>query len=56
VLYALAPKSMDAILNQGYKMFPDSAAAKGKKEEKKPEEQLSSEGVAFAYLMRGIHW
>jgi short-subunit dehydrogenase len=54
VLYALAPKSVDVILNQAYKLFPDSAAARGKKEEK--EEPVSSEGVAFAYLMRGVHW
>jgi NAD(P)-dependent dehydrogenase (short-subunit alcohol dehydrogenase family) len=54
VLYALAPKSTDVILNTAYKLFPDSAAARGKKEEK--EEPVSSEGVAFAYLMRGVHW
>jgi short-subunit dehydrogenase len=54
VLYALAPKSVDVILNTAYKLFPDSAAARGKKEEK--EEPVSSEGVAFAYLMRGVHW
>jgi NAD(P)-dependent dehydrogenase (short-subunit alcohol dehydrogenase family) len=54
VLYALAPKSVDVILNTAYKLFPDSPAARGKKEEK--EEPVSSEGVAFAYLMRGVHW
>jgi short-subunit dehydrogenase/thioester reductase-like protein len=54
VLYALAPRSVDVILNTAYKLFPDSAAARGKKEEK--EEPVSSEGVAFAYLMRGVHW
>jgi short-subunit dehydrogenase len=54
VLYALAPKSVDVILNTAYKLFPDSPAAVGKKEAK--EEPVSSEGVAFAYLMRGVHW
>jgi len=54
VLYALAPKSVDVILNTAYKLFPDSPAALGKKQAK--EEPVSSEGVAFAYLMRGIHW
>ena len=54
VLYALAPKSVDVILNTAYRLFPDSPAARGKKEDK--EEELSSEGVAFAYLMRGVHW
>jgi short-subunit dehydrogenase len=54
VLYAIAPKSVDVILNTAYKLFPESAAATGEKKEK--EEPVSSEGVAFAYLMRGVHW
>jgi NAD(P)-dependent dehydrogenase (short-subunit alcohol dehydrogenase family) len=60
LLYNIAPKASDAILNTAYKLFPDSSAAKGKaKEDGKPaekEQELSSEGVAFAYLMRGVHW
>jgi NAD(P)-dependent dehydrogenase (short-subunit alcohol dehydrogenase family) len=59
LLYNVAPKASDAILNTAYKLFPDSTAAKGKAEEDgKPakEEELSTEGVAFAYLMRGVHW
>jgi NAD(P)-dependent dehydrogenase (short-subunit alcohol dehydrogenase family) len=59
LLYNVAPKASDAILNTAYKLFPDSKAAKGKAEEDgKPakEEELSTEGVAFAYLMRGVHW
>jgi thioester reductase-like protein len=59
LLYNLAPKASDAILNTAYKLFPESKAAKGKAEEDgKPskEEELSTEGVAFAYLMRGVHW
>ena len=31
VLYALAPKSVDVILNTAFKLFPESAAAKGEK-------------------------
>ena len=31
MLYAIAPKSIDAILNTAYKLFPDSSAAKGEK-------------------------
>ena len=54
VLYALAPKSVDVILNQAYKLFPESSAAKG--DAKRPDEAVSTEGVAFAYLMRGVHW
>ena len=53
VLYALAPKSVDVILNQAFKLFPESSAAKG---EKREDAQVSTEGVAFAHLMRGVHW
>ena len=63
LLYAISPKASDAILNTGYKLFPDSKAARGEKKaedgkpvEEKPEEEVSTEGVAFAYLMRGVHW
>jgi NAD(P)-dependent dehydrogenase (short-subunit alcohol dehydrogenase family) len=71
ILYAINPKSMDYILNSAYHMFPDSTAAKkGKKTVKKdggggedfsperyPEdEQATAQQIAFAYLMRGVHW
>jgi short-subunit dehydrogenase len=61
LLYNVAPKASDAILNTAYKLFPESKAAKGedkKKKDGKPakDEELSTEGVAFAYLMRGVHW
>jgi NAD(P)-dependent dehydrogenase (short-subunit alcohol dehydrogenase family) len=58
LLYNVAPKASDAILNTAYKLFPDSSAAKGKEDGKPPEkeQELSTEGVAFAYLMRGVHW
>ena len=58
-MYAVSPKSSDAILNTAYKLFPESKAAKGPPAEGKPaekEEEVSSEGMAFAYLMRGVHW
>ena len=59
LLYNVAPKASDAILNTAYKLFPESKAAKGEeKDGAKPakDEELSTEGVAFAYLMRGVHW
>ncbi|MDQ3729307.1 MAG: SDR family oxidoreductase [Actinomycetota bacterium] len=56
VLYSLAPKASDAILNQGYKLFPDSTAAKGGADKAAKDEEVSTEGVAFAYLMKGVHW
>ena len=61
ILYAINPKSMDYILNSAYHLFPDSRAAKG--EDRKPVEpedaageEASRQQVAFAYLMRGVHW
>ena len=71
ILYALNPKSIDYILNTAYHLFPDSAAAKGDgAKDKSPatakgtmgtraqttDEQATNQQVAFAYLMRGIHW
>jgi NAD(P)-dependent dehydrogenase (short-subunit alcohol dehydrogenase family) len=53
VAYALAPKAVDQILSTAYKVFPDSAAAKGKQD---PTEAASTEQVALAHLMRGVHW
>lgn len=53
VAYALFPKAVDQILSTAYKVFPDSAAARG---EKDPNEQASTEQVALAHLMRGVHW
>ncbi len=60
ILYAINPKSMDYILNSAYKLFPDSRAARGEKSEPtgrpSANEQASRQQVAFAYLMRGVHW
>jgi hypothetical protein len=65
VLYAISPKTVDIVLNTAYNLFPDSAAAKKKKEgdgkpapadEKKEDGEMSTEAVAMAYLLRGIHF
>jgi NAD(P)-dependent dehydrogenase (short-subunit alcohol dehydrogenase family) len=53
VAYALAPKAVDQILHMAFKVFPDSAAARG---EKDPNERASMEQVAMANLMKGVHW
>jgi NAD(P)-dependent dehydrogenase (short-subunit alcohol dehydrogenase family) len=54
VCHAVAPKLTQVLLNTAYNMFPDSAAAQGKKEtEKIP---LTPEQMAFAQLTQGIHW
>jgi NAD(P)-dependent dehydrogenase (short-subunit alcohol dehydrogenase family) len=66
ILYAVSPKTVDIVLNTAYNLFPDSTAAKGGKKDGKPlpaaekaggdEEQMSTEAVAMAYLMRGVHF
>jgi NAD(P)-dependent dehydrogenase (short-subunit alcohol dehydrogenase family) len=53
VSHAVAPKLTQILLNSAFNMFPDSAAAAGKKE---GETQLSPEQMAFAQLTQGIHW
>ena len=56
VLHMLAPKLSEIIMNSAFRMFPDSAAAKGNAGRKEKEEQTSDEQIAFASIMRGIHW
>jgi NAD(P)-dependent dehydrogenase (short-subunit alcohol dehydrogenase family) len=58
VAYALQPKAVDQILHLAYKVFPDSARARGAKKdgEKESDEKASTEAVALAHLMRGVHW
>ena len=53
--YQVAPRGVDVILNAGYKMFPDSKAARGGERPGKVEEP-STESVAFAHILRGVHW
>ncbi|HEX6654510.1 MAG TPA: SDR family oxidoreductase [Thermoleophilaceae bacterium] len=71
VLYAVSPKTVDIVLNTAYNLVPDSKAAKkkGKDEdgdgkekkavpadEKKDGGEMSTEAVAMAYLLRGVHF
>ena len=53
LLYAVAPKASDAVLNTAYKLFPDSKAAKGEKGAKEIEKEASTEQVAFAHSDEG---
>jgi thioester reductase-like protein len=53
VLYALSPKAVDRILHLAYRVFPDSAVARG---EVATEERASFEQIAMATLTRGVHW
>jgi len=66
VAYAISPKTVDLILNAAYKIFPDSSAAKGESKELPEGEKgsdgdgkddgMSTEAVAMAYLLRGVHF
>jgi NAD(P)-dependent dehydrogenase (short-subunit alcohol dehydrogenase family) len=60
VLYALAPKAVDAVLHVAYRVFPDSAAARGVTEPNKdisvPEPRLAPDAVAMVRLLPGVHW
>jgi NAD(P)-dependent dehydrogenase (short-subunit alcohol dehydrogenase family) len=58
LLYQVAPRGVDVILNAGYKIFPDSHAAKGTADRPATpaEDQPTSESVAFAHILRGVHW
>jgi NAD(P)-dependent dehydrogenase (short-subunit alcohol dehydrogenase family) len=54
VMTALAPKVSEVVMNVVFRMFNDSAAARG---DAKPEKvQVSNEQVALASLMKGVHF
>jgi NAD(P)-dependent dehydrogenase (short-subunit alcohol dehydrogenase family) len=52
ILHAVAPHISQIIMNTAFRMFPDSAAATGKRME---EESPNADQVAFTQLLRGIH-
>ena len=56
VVNAIAPKAYEVVMNTAFELFPDSAAAKGIKGMREGEQQPTSEQIAFASLMRGVHW
>ncbi len=56
LINAVAPKAYEVVMNTAFELFPDSAAAKGDKKALKGETQPSGEQIAFAALMRGVHW
>ncbi len=55
LINAVAPKAYEVVMNTAFELFPDSAAAKGDKKALK-DEHASNEQIAFAALMRGVHW
>ena len=54
-LNALVPKAYEVIMNTAFEMFPDSAAAKGDRKALR-DAKPTNEQIAFAALMRGVHW
>jgi NAD(P)-dependent dehydrogenase (short-subunit alcohol dehydrogenase family) len=53
ILHAVAPRVTQIVMNTTFRMFPDSAAAKG---EKLAKPQLSPEAIAMAQMMKGVHF
>ena len=53
ILHAAAPRITQIVMNTTFRMFPDSAAAKGDKGAKAT---LSPEAIAMSQMMRGIHF
>jgi NAD(P)-dependent dehydrogenase (short-subunit alcohol dehydrogenase family) len=56
VLHLVAPRITEVVMNTAYRMFPDSAAAKGEQGEKKADAPPTQEAVMFASILRGVHW
>jgi NAD(P)-dependent dehydrogenase (short-subunit alcohol dehydrogenase family) len=54
LLHAAVPRITQILMNTTFRMFPDSAAARGEKLPAKP--MLSPEAMAMAQMMRGIHF
>jgi NAD(P)-dependent dehydrogenase (short-subunit alcohol dehydrogenase family) len=54
VLHALLPRVAQIIMNTTFRMFPDSAAAQGRKDEITP--AATPDMIAVSNLMRGIHF
>ena len=54
VVHALMPRVAQIIMNTSFRMFPESAAATGKKESEVP--RHTADQLAFAQIMRGIHF
>jgi NAD(P)-dependent dehydrogenase (short-subunit alcohol dehydrogenase family) len=52
---AVAPKAYEAVMSTAFELFPDSAAARGDKQALR-DQTPSQEQIAFASLMRGVHW
>ena len=62
VLYSLSPATVDIVLNAAYNLFPDSTAAKSRGGDPAAvgdgaqDDEMSTEAVAMAYLLKGVHF
>ena len=56
VLHLVAPRVTEVVMNTAYRMFPDSAAAKGDETGRGPDAPPTKEAVMFASILRGVHW
>jgi NAD(P)-dependent dehydrogenase (short-subunit alcohol dehydrogenase family) len=52
----VAPGLLQFVMTGAYHVFPESAGGDGRRPEKPPEDEISVEAAAMAYLMRGIHF
>ena len=57
LINAVAPKAYEVVMNTAFELFPDSAAAKGdRKALRGAGAEATNEQIAFAAIMRGVHW
>jgi NAD(P)-dependent dehydrogenase (short-subunit alcohol dehydrogenase family) len=57
IAYAVAPGSVDLVLNNAYHLFPDSKAARGDEAARaRDTEEVSRRASTFARVLRGVHW
>jgi len=55
LLNAVVPRAYEVVMNTAFELFPDSSAAKGIKGAREGDKP-TSEQIAFASVMRGVHW
>jgi NAD(P)-dependent dehydrogenase (short-subunit alcohol dehydrogenase family) len=56
ILHALAPRIAQIVMNTTFRMFPDSDAARAREGKPGDKPKASADQIAFANLMRGIHF
>jgi hypothetical protein len=59
VMYAVAPELVDQLLHVAYRVFPDSAAARGESDRdavRGAGSTLSRTAEALVRLLPGVHW